>query len=112
MKLAFVLLAVVLVSACAAQTEDQGMKNVPPSLSPELSIVSPIDGTTVTGDSITVQASASNIKLVKPAGAAVEVEGHFHAYLDGSNEQRGPGTSFTFLNVTPGQHTITVELHR
>ena len=110
--LALPLLAIVLVSACAAQSEDQGVKNVPPSLSPELSIVSPIDGTIVTGDSITVQANASNIKLAKPTGTVVEGEGHFHAYLDGSNEQRGPGTSFTFLNVTPGQHTITVELHR
>ncbi len=103
MKLAFVLpiLAIVLVSACTAQTTtDQGVKNVPPTVTPEISIVSPANGATITGDSITVQVSTTK---------TLEAGEHFHAYLDESY-QMGTGTSFTFLSVTPGQHTITASL--
>lgn len=79
---------------------------------PSASVLSPAEGQAVSGSTVTVSLSASNIRLAAPNGTAVDGEGHFHVWIDNANEQRGPKTTFTFEDVTPGTHTIKVELHK
>ncbi|KHO47378.1 MAG: heme/copper-type cytochrome/quinol oxidases subunit 2 [archaeon GW2011_AR5] len=80
--------------------------------SPSVTITSPTEGQLIEGNTATVALSASNIRLAAPNGTVVEGEGHFHVWLDGANEQRGPKTTFVFNNVPLGEHTAKVELHR
>ncbi|MDD1663314.1 MAG: PQQ-dependent sugar dehydrogenase [Methanomicrobiales archaeon] len=100
----------------------------PSALSPAVSIASPANGATVPAGSLTVTAQVSNFNIVDKQGqASVAGEGHVHFYLDVGAAPSTPGqpaippdksvqwahvsgTSYTFTNVTPGMHTITVQL--
>lgn len=82
------------------------------STAPSVSVLSPTEGQTVSGDSVTVMLAASGVRLAAPNGTVVEGEGHFHVWLDGANEKRGPMTTFTFDNVAAGAHTVKTELHK
>ncbi len=99
-----------------------------PAAAPAISITSPQNGATITGSSIPVTVSVSNFNVVDKQGqASVAGEGHVHFYMDVSPIPSDPakpaipadakaawahvsGTSYTFTNVTPGTHTITVQL--
>lgn len=70
---------------------------------PTVSIVSPQDGATITGNNITVRVTSTNF--------SIPTEGQYHVFLN-SNEQSGPGSTFTFENVTPGNYMIRAELRR
>jgi glucose/arabinose dehydrogenase/plastocyanin len=98
----------------------------PPS--PMVSIVSPRDGSTVPAGSVAVTVQVSNFNIVDRQGqASVAGEGHVHFYMDIGTVPQTPGqpaiptdknvewahvsgTSYTFTNVAPGTHTITVQL--
>lgn len=99
-------MAVLLVAGCTSQQQ-----TTTPDV-PSLTIASPSNGQVITGSTVTVTVSASNIKLAAPNGTVAEGEGHFHVWIDDANEQRGAKTTFTFENVAPGQHTIKAELHK
>lgn len=103
-KIILLLTAVLLVTGCTS--------TAPPATGTSLSIISPGQGQVISGSTVTVELSASNVMLAAPNGTIVEGEGHFHVYLDGSNEQRGAKTTFTYDNVGTGQHTVRTELHR
>ncbi len=95
---------------------------------PSVSIISPQNGAALTGSSIPVSVSVSNFNVVDKQGqASAAGEGHIHFYMDVSPIPSDPtkpaipadakaiwahvsGTSYTFTNVTPGSHTITVQL--
>ncbi|MBI4175978.1 MAG: PGF-pre-PGF domain-containing protein, partial [Candidatus Aenigmarchaeota archaeon] len=82
---------------------------------PALSIVSPATSQAITGDSVTITLSATNINLVAPLSAPNAADqGHFHVWLDNdvANYQASEQASFTFTGVQPGQHTVTAELHQ
>ena len=99
----------------------------PPVTSPQISIISPQNGAVVPAGSIPVTVQVSNFNIVDKQGQAnVAGEGHVHFYLDVSPIPSDPskpaipadanavwahvsGTSYTFTNVSPGMHTITVQ---
>ena len=85
-----------------------------------VTIVEPGDGSEVVGSSVTVQLEVSNMPIV-PAGEPTPGTGHHHLYLDAdltdasvpvptvpnSIIHMGDASStFTFENVTPGEHRI------
>lgn len=88
---------------------------------PELTVLSPKDGETISGTAVTVTFQTSGITLVpstipvSEAGKRPEAnrpgEGHVHFMLDLQPlvvwERGDP---FTFENVPPGEHQLTVEL--
>ncbi|HTY52080.1 MAG TPA: PQQ-dependent sugar dehydrogenase [Methanomicrobiales archaeon] len=96
--------------------------------SPAISIVTPQNGATVQAGDIPVTVQVSNFNIVDKQGqASVAGEGHVHFYLDIGTVPSDPakpaipsdasvpwahvsGTSYTFANVAPGTHVITVQL--
>jgi hypothetical protein len=69
---------------------------------PSITITSPIDGATIVGDEITVEWESEN------AGAT----DHIHVTLDAEPYVGGQALTgnYTFTDVAPGPHTITVEI--
>ncbi len=81
-----------------------------PEAKADFDVISPKDGESITGDSVTVTLEPINV-VVKPAGGAPRTgEGHFHITLDTGNYQPTYTTSRPLTGLSPGQHTITVEL--
>ena len=96
-----------------------------PVLEPTITIVSPSDGASVPAGDIAVTVQVQNFNIADKQGQAnVSGEGHIHFYLDvpapttpgqpaippSGAWAHVSGTTFTFTNVTPGTHTITVQL--
>jgi hypothetical protein len=98
-------------------------------LQPLVSILQPANGASVPRGNITVIISVTHFSIVDKLGEAnARGEGHVHYYLDATSIPTAdgvsaipangtyaawapvPGTSYTFANVTPGQHTFTVQL--
>lgn len=97
------------------------------TLNATLNITSPDDGANVTQGNITVTVNVTNFNVVdKRGGANVEGEGHLHFYLD-AEPPTTPGqpaipanataiwahvanTTYTFPDVQPGTHNISVQL--
>lgn len=91
---------------------------------PTLTLVGPANGSTVTGDSVTVEVQVSGVTLRPPDGQVDPAYGHLHFFLDqqpplspGAVVPVGPAhivhtaeTSVTFRNLAPGQHTVWVAL--
>jgi plastocyanin len=100
--------------------------SAPPS--PAIAILSPRSGTAIPSGSVPISVQVSNFKIVDRQGqASVSGEGHLHFYLDPATIPQTPGqpavpsdknarwahvsgTSYTFTNVSPGMHTIAVQL--
>ena len=100
----------------------------PPGGAPTAAITSPQNGSTVPAGNVTVTAQVENLNVVDKQGQAnVAGEGHVHFYMDldqiPSNASAPAiptntsiqwahvsATTYTFTNVTPGQHTFTVQL--
>ncbi len=96
------------------------------STSPGVTIVKPEDGSSASAGNLTVSVAVSNFNLVDKLGKTnVQGEGHLHYYLDvaaptsagkpaipqeGSIWAATADTTHTFSNVSPGTHTISVEL--
>ena len=92
---------------------------------PTVTIVSPANGSNVAPGDLTVTIKVDNFNVVDKQGQAnVPGEGHVHFYLDvpaptTPGQPTIPpsgvwahvsGTTYTFTNVTPGTHTIAVQL--
>lgn len=93
---------------------------------PSLSIDAPQDGATVPGGGVEVRATPSNFQIVSKLGqAAARGEGHVHFYMDVDTVPTEAGkpavteqgtyhatatTSYTWPNVTPGEHSFSVQL--
>ncbi len=77
---------------------------------PSISVISPTLNMKINGSRVVIQLSASGITLAEPKGNVVAGEAHFHVWIDDSNEQQSAGTTFTFENVSIGEHTLKVEL--
>jgi plastocyanin len=95
---------------------------------PQVSIVTPQNGAVIQAGSVPVTIKVSNFNIVDKQGKANAAgEGHVHFYLDVSPIPSDPakpaipansnavwahvsGTSYTFNNVSPGMHTVTVQL--
>ncbi len=92
---------------------------------PAITLVTPSDKASLAAGDITVTAEATNIKLVDKLGKVKAAgEGHLHYFLDadaptaqGQPAVTAPGTyaataasTYTWKNVLPGPHTLSVEL--
>ncbi len=95
------------------------------TLPPTISITSPQNGASISNSSLTVSVSVQHFQLVANYGGAnVAGQGHIHYFLDVDAPTK-PGvpavptsgrwintadTSYTFTNVTSGEHKLSVEL--
>jgi plastocyanin len=92
---------------------------------PEVRIIRPIDGSSVTGSDVTVSPRVNNFNLVDKIGqASVSGEGHMIYYLDvlppttpNASALSAPGTYadtadaiFNWTGLTPGAHELSVQL--
>ena len=112
-----VIAACVLLSGCTTTPE-----------TPTVSITSPANGATIQAGDIDVKADVENFNIVDKQGQAnVTGEGHVHFYMDVSPVPSAAGqpaipanpnalwahvsdNEYTFTNVSPGTHTIVVQL--
>ncbi len=121
-----------IIAGCATNAPPQPQTTVTtPQVTPttpQISIISPLNGAVIPAGSVPVTVQVSNFNIVDKQGQAnVAGEGHVHFYLDVSPIPSDPnkpaipadsnavwahvsGTSYTFTNVSPGMHTITVQL--
>jgi len=90
-----------------------------------VTITSPEEGANVTAGNVTVAVNLTNFTLVEPTGQPnAPGEGHLHYYLDAvvptnASEPAIPktggyvistNTSYTWENVTPGEHNFSVQV--
>jgi outer membrane protein assembly factor BamB/plastocyanin len=93
--------------------------------SPQISITSPKDGSTMASTEVNVSVQVMNFNLTDKLGAAnVTGEGHIHYFKDvqvptspglpaiteAGTYAPTPNTSYTWMNLSPGLHTFSVEL--
>ncbi|NLA37869.1 MAG: hypothetical protein GX882_00490, partial [Methanomicrobiales archaeon] len=98
-------------------------ENVTPVVN--LTIISPEEGASVAAGNVTVEVNLTNFTLVEPTGQEnAPGEGHLHFYLDApipTNENVpaipetgdyviSTNTSYTWENVTPGEHNFSVQV--
>lgn len=101
------LISVILIAGCASQTTNTN------AAYPTFVIRSPAQGQVIQGSTIPVILDGvQNIILVTPNGLAAEGQGHFHLYLDNSNEILTPRLEYDYQNVAPGEHTVRIEMRR
>ncbi|MDG6256959.1 MAG: PQQ-binding-like beta-propeller repeat protein [Methanomicrobiaceae archaeon] len=96
-----------------------------PEAAPMLAVLSPAEGDSVDAGNVTVEVEVTDFTLVEPTGQDnVPGEGHLHYYLDAlplddPDEPAIPeageyavsiDTSYTWENVTPGEHVLAVQL--
>lgn len=125
------MLAAALVTAAACgDDEDEGgapaSTQRPAAAAPSVAIVEPADGATVAAGDVTVAVQVSNFEVVDRLNApATPGEGHVHFYIDVADLPTAPGqpavsaqgtyhasatTTYTWPDVTPGEHTFAVQL--
>src|SRR5512136_67218 len=125
-KLKLFLILLVMVGTCALMAGCTSQPSVP--VVPKVIISSPTDGATLTAGNVAVTIQVQNFSIVDKQGQAnVAGEGHVHYYLDVSPIPSDPAkpaipananatwahvaaTSYTFSNVSPGMHTVSVQL--
>jgi len=119
----FMLIGVVLFLVIAGCTSPPVMPAVP-----KVTIMEPANGATLSSGAVVVTIQVQNFSIVDKEGqASVPGEGHVHYYLDVSPIPIDPtkpalpadidaiwahvaAPSYTFTNVTPGMHTLSVQL--
>ncbi|MCK8519591.1 fasciclin domain-containing protein [Methanoculleus sp. 7T] len=99
--------------------------NVTPTTEANVTIASPEEGASVAAGNVTVSVNVTNFTLVEPTGQPnAPGEGHLHYYLDAvvPTNASAPAipetggyvvstnTSYTWENVTPGAHNLSVQL--
>jgi hypothetical protein len=109
------LLALSLVAAACTGGKDGPSPTTPtapvsrPSSTAKLRILSPTEGQTITGKTVTVVVSLTGAKIVKPVSTVLKPnEGHIHVSLDNALVTMTASLK-TVLPVTPGHHVIEVD---
>lgn len=106
-----------------------GMKTATPKRRrpPSIDIVRPVDGQRIRGGQVTVKVKVKNFRVVEqrvrpPFPPPVAGRGHVHFYLDTKRlpTRHGPPetgayrsvstTTYTWVGVPPGRHTLAVQL--
>lgn len=79
---------------------------------PVLEVTSPTEGQELSGGKVTIKASVSNFDLVDYTThkTATAGEGHLHFFIDGGRYAFTYFPSYTYTDVKPGEHEITVIL--
>ena len=77
---------------------------------PPVSVVSPTNGSVVTGSKVTLTIKAKpGFKFTDQGTAVKPSEGHVHVVLDKRPFVALYGPKFVFKGVKPGKHTLTVQ---
>ncbi len=99
--------------------------NVTPAAEANVTILSPEEGASIAAGNVTVEVNLTNFTLVEPTGQPnAPGEGHLHYYLDAvvPTNASAPAipetggyvistnTSYTWENVTPGEHNFSVQV--
>ena len=99
--------------------------NVTPAAEANVTILSPEEGASIAAGNVTVEVNLTNFTLVEPTGQPnAPGEGHLHYYLDAvvPTNASAPAipetggyvistnTSYTWENVTPGEHNLSVQV--
>ena len=110
--------ALLVFALCAAACSGGGGTPTPTTPTPAgprphstavLAIVSPSEGATVHGPTVTVRVSLKHAKIVQPTSThLVPNEGHIHVKLDGALITM-TGSLVTTVPVHPGHHVIEVD---
>ncbi|MBI3287327.1 MAG: hypothetical protein HYZ68_04695 [Chloroflexi bacterium] len=74
-----------------------------------MEILSPIEGSVVSGPDVTVQLKLVGLQLVEPGGYVYKGEGHFHIFLDQGGYDVVASDTHTITGLAPGPHTIRAE---
>ncbi len=116
----------IVVLGCAAPASE--LAPTPPSSestpTPAIRITTPADGATVQEAGVQVSIEVTDLNLVTPGGVDTPGEGHVHYYLDvdiptaqgeaavtaAGTYKATPATSVTWDNLSPGTHTLGVQL--
>lgn len=113
-KILAVALASILLAACisppAAPKPAAPTPGAPKAGIPSLSVVSPAEGTTISGGQVAVSIKVESFTIKGAGGANRPNEGHMHMKLDGGAVTMVYGDSHTLSGVPPGKHTLEVEL--
>ena len=112
------LVAVVLVSA-ACSGGDAGAPDAPPpqtiaaerpASSAELTIVRPVNGERIDGDTALLEVDLKGGTVVEQTSTELQPdEGHLHVMLDGQLVSMTSGTSQELGDLPPGEHLLQVE---
>lgn len=97
-----------LVGGCSPYTAPTGGTTVEGNASFE--IVSPPEGESVPGPSITLVFEAQDLTIQSPGGANNPNQGHFHIFVDGGTDYAVVNEATYTLTLSPGEHTVRVEL--
>lgn len=111
------------VSGRAASTDATQAPTSAPARRPSITILEPKAGTTVRTSTVRVSVSVKGFEVVdKQFESPVAREGHVHFYLDAKVLPRThtypspvhyhsvSGTAYTWAGVSPGRHTLAVQL--
>lgn len=110
-----------LTAACGDSKDDEAATSTTVG-GPSVQIASPASGTSVTGNVVALDLTASGIQIVKANGDTTGATGHFHVFVDkapvaaGATIDKAPGIIHSTedpLRVTglkAGKHTLTVIL--
>jgi hypothetical protein len=103
-------------------TATPASKTAPPARRPSITIRTPKTGSTVHGSAIRVSVLMKGFKVHEQFQPPVAGEGHVHFYLDvkrlpTTHTYPSPvpyrsisGTTYTWTGVSPGRHTLAVQL--
>ncbi|MBI2866425.1 MAG: Ig-like domain-containing protein, partial [Chloroflexi bacterium] len=80
---------------------------------PMVEILSPTEGELVLGPDVTFvfQVTSFTLSQEEIGMAPVPGRGHMHIYLDGMFKGTVASTTFTLPGLSPGMHTVKVDLH-
>lgn len=81
---------------------------------PSVAIVSPLNGSMVMGPDVTLMVTVTNFTLAPDEIGMLPVpgHGHLHVLLDGLLTAITASGTHTLMGLTPGMHTVRVELHQ
>lgn len=107
----------------ASTTAAPAPRSTLPARRPSITILAPRAGSTVRGSTVRVSVSVKGFKVTnKQFQAPVANEGHIHFYLDVETLPRThtypspvhyhsiSGTTYSWTGVSPGRHTVAVQL--
>lgn len=112
-----VLVTSMVVAGCGGKkAEDKKTKNpvekAEQIVNPQIKIVSPANGETLLDGNVKIEVNVLNFQLAEMFGKGNTLgTGHIHYIIDGGAPIPSASTNMQ-VNLTPGEHTVKVELHQ
>jgi hypothetical protein len=107
---AFVVAVVAAVALTACGGEESPTPGARPSSTAQISITSPVDGSTVQGPTVSVSFDLTGAEISQETSTnLVPDKGHVHVFLDDTLAGMNYQLDGTIPDVTPGTHVLRVE---